>query len=111
MELQVRHCHTFTADFMIVSKYKKIPITRPSITQLEIDYVNDAIAHGWGEKCYDYILRFEKEFSAYLGTKHALATSSCTGAIHIALMPLGIKAGDEVIIPDITWTASVEPVP
>jgi perosamine synthetase len=89
---------------------KKIAITRPSITELEIEYVNDAIANGWGEKCYDYIKRFEKEFAAYLGTKYALATSSCTGAIHLALMALGVKAGDEVIVPDITWIASVEPI-
>jgi perosamine synthetase len=95
---------------MIANTNKKIAITRPSITQLEIDYVTDAITNGWGERCYDYIKRFEKDFASYLGTKHALATSSCTGAIHLALMALGVKAGDEVIIPDITWIASVEPV-
>ena len=95
---------------MITQTKNKIPITRPSISELEIEYVNDAIRNGWGEKCYDYIQRFEKEFAGYLGVKHALATSSCTGSIHLALMALGIKAGDEVIIPDITWIASVEPI-
>ena len=89
---------------------KKIPINKPSITELEISYVNDAIANGWGEKCYDYIHRFEKDFAKYQGTNHALATSSCTGAIHLALMALGVKADDEVIIPEITWIASVEPI-
>ncbi len=89
---------------------KKIPINKPSITDLEISYVNDAIRNGWGEKCYEYIHKFEKAFSGYLGSKHALATASCTGAIHLALMALGIKSGDEVIIPEITWIASVEPV-
>ncbi|HMH23178.1 MAG TPA: DegT/DnrJ/EryC1/StrS family aminotransferase [Puia sp.] len=88
----------------------KIVITKPSISDLEIEYVNDAIRNGWGSKCYDYIYRFEKEFAAYQQQSHALATSSCTGAIHIALMALGVKAGDEVIVPDITWIASVEPV-
>lgn len=88
----------------------KISITRPSISELEIRYVNDAISNGWGDRCYDYIHRFEKEFASFLGTKHALATSSCTGAIHLALMALGVKAGDEVIVPDITWIASVEPI-
>jgi perosamine synthetase len=88
----------------------KIVITKPSITELEIEYVNDAIRHGWGPKCYDYIYRFEKQFAEFEGTDFALATSSCTGAIHLALMALGVKAGDEVIIPDITWIASVEPV-
>lgn len=89
---------------------ERIPITKPSISALEIEYVHDAIANGWGSKCYDYIYRFEKEFAAYQDSKYALATSSCTGAIHIALMALGIKAGDEVIVPEITWIASVEPV-
>lgn len=89
---------------------KKIPINKPSITELEISYVNDAIANGWGEKCYDYIVRFEKDFALYQNTKYALATSSCTGAIHLALMALGVKAGDEVIVPEITWIASVEPI-
>ena len=89
---------------------EKIAINKPSITDLEIEYVNDAIRNGWGSKCYDYIHRFEKQFAEYLGSKYALATSSCTGAIHLALMALGVKAGDEVIAPDITWIASVEPI-
>lgn len=89
---------------------EKIAITKPSISDLEIEYVNDAIRNGWGAKCYDYIYRFEKSFAQYLGTEFAMATSSCTGAIHLALMALGVKAGDEVILPDITWIASVEPV-
>ena len=89
---------------------KTIPINKPSITELEISYVNDAIANGWGEQCYDYIHRFEKDFAKYQHTNHALATSSCTGAIHLALMALGVKADDEVIIPEITWIASAEPI-
>lgn len=88
----------------------KISITKPSISDLEIAYVNDAIRNGWGEKCYEYIHRFEKEFATYEGSKYGLATSSCTGAIHLALMAMGIKAGDEVIVPDTTWIASVEPI-
>ena len=89
---------------------KKIQITQPSITQLEIDYVNDAIRHGWGSKCYDYIYKFQDSFAKYQGSDYALATSSCTGAIHLALMALGVKAGDEVIVPESTWIASVEPI-
>lgn len=89
---------------------KKIPINKPSITNLEVDYVNDAIRNGWGEKCYEYLYRFENKFASYLGSKHALATSSCTGAIHLALMALGVKTGDEVIVPEITWIASIEPI-
>lgn len=89
---------------------KKIPINKPSITEKEISYVDDAIRNGWGEKCYDYINLFESKFAIYQGNKFALATSSCTGAIHLALMTMGVKAGDEVIVPELTWIASVEPV-
>lgn len=89
---------------------ERIPITKPSISNLEMEYVSDAIANGWGSKCYDYLYRFEKQFANYEGTNFSLATSSCTGAIHLALMALGVKAGDEVIIPEITWIATVEPV-
>ncbi len=91
-------------------KDQKIYINKPSITEKEIAYVNDAIANGWGEKCYDYIFKFEKLFAQHLNVAHATATSSCTGAIHLALMAMGIKAGDEVIVPEITWIASVEPI-
>ena len=45
---------------------KKIPINKPSITDLEINYVNDAVSNGWGEKCYDYIYKFENLLSQYL---------------------------------------------
>jgi len=95
---------------MMTDQKKKISINKPSISELEIEYVNDAIRNGWGPKCYDYIYRFEREFAAYQQTQYALATSSCTGAIHLALMALGVQPGDEVIIPEITWIASVEPV-
>ena len=89
---------------------KRIPITKPSISKDEISYVDDAIRNGWGENCYDYIEKFECSFAEYIGVKHGLATSCCTGAIHLALMAMGVKPGDEVILPDITWIASVEPV-
>ncbi len=87
-----------------------IPINKPSITNLEITYVDDAIRNGWGSKFYDYIKLFESKFAAYQENKFALATSSCTGAIHFALMAMGVKADDEVIVPELTWIASVEPV-
>jgi len=88
----------------------KIHYTKPSITPLELKYVTDAIENGWGENCYHYIHRFEQLFRKYLGVKHALATSSCTGALHMGLSALGIKAGDEVILGDINWIASAAPI-
>ncbi|QHT70206.1 DegT/DnrJ/EryC1/StrS family aminotransferase [Rhodocytophaga rosea] len=89
---------------------KKIPIYQPSVTELEISYAVDAVKNGWGENCYAYIKRFEKDFAAYTGSSYSLATSSCTGAIHLALAAMGVKAGDEVIMGDINWIASAAPI-
>jgi perosamine synthetase len=82
----------------------------PSITPLETGYVADAASHGWGPRCYEYIHRFERDFGAHLGDTHAVATSSCTGALHLGLAAMGIGAGDEVILADTNWVATVAPV-
>jgi perosamine synthetase len=88
----------------------RIYYTKPSITDLEIRYATDAATNGWGERCYEYIGRFEGLFREHLGVKHAIATSSCTGALHMGLAALGIGAGDEVILADINWIASAAPI-
>ncbi len=88
----------------------RILYTKPSITDLETHYAADAAAHGWGERCYEYLNRFEKGFAAHLGAKHAIATSSCTGALHLGMAGLGIGEGDEVILADTNWIASAAPI-
>ena len=88
----------------------RIYYTKPSITDREVRYATDAAANGWGEHCYDYINRFEEAFRQHLGARHAIATSSCTGATHMGLAALGVGPGDEVIIADINWIASAAPI-
>lgn len=88
----------------------RIYYTKPSITDLEVEYASDAARNGWGEHCYDYINRFEAIFKAHLGSKFAIATSSCTGALHIGLAALGIGPGDEVILADTNWIATAAPI-
>lgn len=88
----------------------KIAYTKPSIGPLEIQYANDAVANGWGEKCYDYIVRFEREFAEHIGVKFAIATSSCTGAMTLGLDALGVKNGDEIILADTNWIATASPI-
>ena len=88
----------------------RIYYTKPSITDLEIRYATDAAAHGWGAHCYEYIARFEDMFRQHLGVRHAVATSSCTGAMHMGLAALGVGPGDEVILADINWIATVAPI-
>ena len=88
----------------------RIPYTKPSITDLEVAYASDAARYGWGERCYEYIARFEEEFKGHLGVKYAIATSSCTGALHMGLAALGIGHGDEVILADTNWIATAAPI-
>ena len=95
---------------MTSSQIRKIPYTQPSITELEVQYATDAAANGWGEHCYDYIVRFEEAFKAHLGVNYAIATSSCTGALHMGMHALGIGTGDEVIMADTNWIATAAPI-
>ncbi|MEO8000051.1 MAG: DegT/DnrJ/EryC1/StrS family aminotransferase, partial [Gemmatimonadaceae bacterium] len=89
---------------------QRIPYTRPSITELETTYATDAAMNGWGDRCYEYIARFEKSFAEHLGVSYAIATSSCTGALHLGLAALGVGAGDEVILADTNWIATAAPI-
>ncbi len=82
----------------------------PSISAREAVYAHDAAAHGWNRNWSKYLTSFEAAFADYVGVKHAIATSSCTGALQISLMALGIGAGDEVIVPDLTWVATANAV-
>src|SRR4029453_15677785 len=88
----------------------RIYYTKPSITEREIAYATDAATNGWGERCYEYIDRFEAMFRTHLGVRHAIATSSCTGALHMGLAALGVGPGDEVILGDINWIAWAAPI-
>ena len=88
----------------------RIHYTKPSITDLEVNYAADAAANGWGDKCYEYIARFEDLFRSYIGVGHAIATSSCTGAMHMGLAAIGVGPGDEVIMADTNWIATAAPV-
>lgn len=88
----------------------RIYYTKPSITELEVEYATDAARNGWGDRCYEYILRFEEAFKDHLGVQYAIATSSCTGALHMGMSALGIGAGDEVIMADTNWIATAAPI-
>lgn len=83
-----------------------LPFSRPTIRQVEIDEVVATLQSGWittGPRAE----RFEKDFAAYTGFPHVLAVSSATAGLHIGLIALGLKPGDEVITTPITWAATV----
>jgi perosamine synthetase len=83
-----------------------IPVSRPALSQLEIDYVTDAIKSGWVSSLGAYIDAFEKKFADYCGTKYAVSVCNGTVGLHLALKVLGVGAGDEVIVPDLTFIAT-----
>jgi perosamine synthetase len=89
---------------------RRIYYAKPSITELEVGYATDAARHGWGERCYEYIGRFEERFAMFAGARYAIATSSCTGALHMGLAAAGVGPGDEVILADINWIATAAPI-
>ena len=87
----------------------KIPFYKPSLGAEEIDEVVATLKGGWlttGPKTK----QFEREFADYLKQKHAIAVNSCTAALHLALEAIGIKAGQGVIVPTMTFAATAEVV-
>ena len=95
---------------MSTPKEKPILTAGPSITRLEQDYVADAVAHGWNQDWNLYLERFQRAFGEVTDTRFTLATSSCTGALHLALLSLGVGPGDEVLVPETTWVATASAV-
>jgi dTDP-4-amino-4,6-dideoxygalactose transaminase len=86
---------------------RQVPFHRPFIGEAEEREVLDTLRSGWittGPKTK----RFERDFAAYVGARHALAVAHCTGALHLALFALGIGPGDEVITTPFTFTATAE---
>jgi dTDP-4-amino-4,6-dideoxygalactose transaminase len=87
----------------------KIPFYSPSIGPEEIEEVVQTLKSGWlttGPRTK----QFEQEFAAYLKHRHAVAVNSCTAALHLALEAIGLKAGDGVVVPTMTFAATAEVV-
>ena len=80
---------------------------RSSITELEVEYT-DAAANGWYHRAGEYPRRFESAFAGFIGA-HAVSLPSCTSGLH-SISCFGHWAGDEVIVPDLTWIASAAPI-
>jgi dTDP-4-amino-4,6-dideoxygalactose transaminase len=83
----------------------KIPITKPVFGAEERDAVVKPLESGWVVQG-PFVAEFERKFTAFSGAVHAVATSSCTTAMHIAVAALGLKPGDEVIVPAFTWVST-----
>lgn len=90
-------------------KQYKIPFFRPSLGEEEIASVVDTLHSGWlttGPK----VKQFEEQFADRVGAKYAVAVSSCTAALHLALEAVGVRAGDKVLVPTLTFASTAEVV-
>ncbi len=87
----------------------QVPFHRAPVGEEEVQAVSEVIRSGWltmGPKTFE----FEKEFAKYVGAKHAIAVSTGTAALHLSLEAAGVLAGDEVLLPTTTFTATAEAV-
>ena len=87
----------------------KVPFYRPEIGEPEIQEVVDTLRSGWlttGPR----VKRFEESFAAAVGAPHAVAMNSCTAALHLAVHALGLRPGDGVLVPTLTFAATAEVV-
>jgi pyridoxal phosphate-dependent aminotransferase EpsN len=85
-------------------------LSSPHLSGLEAEYVADAFASTWVTPLGPHVDAFEAEFAATVGAKHALALSSGTAALHLALLLAGVSTGDEVLVSTLTFVASVNPI-
>jgi len=86
---------------------RAVPFFRPDLTELEIEEAVDTLRSGWlttGPKTR----RFEQEFAEAVGARHAVAVNSCTAALHLAVEALGLRPGQGVLVPTLTFAASAE---
>jgi perosamine synthetase len=86
-----------------------IPIARPSFGQLEEEALINVLRSGWVSQG-PRVAEFERQFAAYVGAAHAVAVSSCTTALHLALVAAGVKPGDEVICPSLSFIATANAI-
>ena len=89
---------------------KMIPVYEPYLKGKELEYASDAIRSGWVSSIGEYIKKFEKDFSGYCGVKDGASCSNGTTALHLALKAFGVKEGDEVIVPNVTFIATANAV-
>ena len=88
----------------------RIPLSKADVTQVEEQYVLDAIRSGWVAPAGPDIDAFETEIATRAGVSHALALASGTAALHLALLGVGARPGTTVIVPSMTFAASANPV-
>ena len=97
-------------DYIENDHVRHIALAQPQLNGNEYNYLMDAFLSTWISSVGKYVTRFEEVFSRYCGVGYGIATSNGTTALHLALTALGIGKGDEVIVPDITFAATINAV-
>jgi perosamine synthetase len=88
---------------------KNIPVARPFIGREEEAAVLEVLRSGWVSQG-PRVAEFERQFALYVGAAHAIAVSSCTTGLHLALVAAGVKAGDEVLCPSLSFVATANAI-
>ncbi|MFH1235299.1 MAG: DegT/DnrJ/EryC1/StrS family aminotransferase [Candidatus Diapherotrites archaeon] len=89
---------------------ERIPVSSVALAGNELKYLKECVETKWVSSEGEFVKKFEQEFAKYCGTRHAVSVSNGTHALHLALLCHGIKAGDEVIVPDLTFVATANAV-
>ncbi len=99
-------------DYASPARARRIPVAEPSLSGNELKYVTECIETRWISSQGPFVRRFEAEIGKRLGlpAEQVLAVSNGTVALHLALVALGIGPGDEVILPDLTFAATINTV-
>lgn len=93
-----------------VDRERRIPVSAPDLTGNEEQYAVDAIRSSWISSTGVYVDRFEREFAKACGTRSAISVANGTIALHLALLALGVRPGDEVLVPALTYVATANAV-
>lgn len=88
----------------------RIYLSPPHLSGEELNYIQEALATNWVAPLGPHVDAFEREFAATVGSPHALAVSSGTAGLHLALIEAGVGPGDEVLVSTLTFAASVNPI-
>lgn len=102
--------HMHITDYVECNSKQHVALAQPQLNGNEYKYLMDAFLSTWISSTGKYVTQFEENFSKYCNVQYGVATSNGTTALHLALAALGIGRGDEVIVPDITFAATINAV-
>lgn len=95
---------------LVVGEDSPVPLHIPDISEVERDYVNQCLDSTYVSTIGPFVTQFEDEIAAYTGAKSAIAVSNGTSALQVALVLAGVKPGDEVIVPALSFVATANAV-